>query len=114
MDPGWLDDKDKDGDQLHSKGEIHIKLSWLFDENAPRTLIHEAGHKFANLWDVSYYDRNRPKEYDDPTIDAAGALRNADTYAHFAKTIALIADQRAGKRIAAASGETLGLSSLFG
>jgi hypothetical protein len=109
---GWLDDKDKWGDQLHSKGEIHIDVNWLFDENAPRTLIHEGGHKFANLWDVAYYDPTA-RAYK-KVIDAAGAMRNADTYAFFAKTIALVADQRAAKRTAADSDETLDLSSLFG
>jgi len=109
---GWLDDKDKWGDQLHSKGEIHIDMDWLFDDNAPRTLIHEGGHKFANLWDVAYYDP-ATQAYK-KVIDAGGAMRNADTYAYFAKTIALVADQRAAKRAAAASDETLNLSSLFG
>jgi hypothetical protein len=109
---GWLDDKSMLGNRLHSKGEMHIDLDWLFDANAPRTLIHEGGHKFANLWDVSYYDPDT-RTYDDP-IDAAGALRNADSYAHFAKTIALKADQRASDRAAAADDDAIGLSSLFG
>jgi hypothetical protein len=75
--------RDKDGDALHSKGEIHLMLHRLEDEElAPKTLIHEAGHKFVNLKDYSYID---PPVMRSPTkINSVTALDNADSYAWLA------------------------------
>lgn len=102
---------DKDDDLLHSKGEIHLNLD-ILDQgpDAVRTLIHEAGHKFANLWDIAYLwqtDKYR-------AMSPEQALRNADSYAHFVKALAMKTQERAERRAAAASVDALdGVADLF-
>lgn len=104
---------DKDDDLLHSKGEIHLDLDIINEgPDAVRTLIHEAGHKFANLWDMAYFNV-QTQQFKKP-ITAADALRNADSYAHFVKRIASKTLERAQARAAAANDDALeGVGSLF-
>jgi hypothetical protein len=65
---------------VHSRGEIHISFENLNDPEGAVTLIHEAGHKFANLTDNSYmYNYTYAK-----AITPADTLVNADTYAWLA------------------------------
>lgn len=102
---------DKDDDLLHSKGEIHLKLDILSQgPDAVRTLIHEAGHKFANLWDIAYVWQKEKFE----AMKPEQALRNADSYAHFVKALAMKTQERADRRAAAANVDALdGLADLF-
>ena len=70
--------------------EIHLSKRLLLndadEDNSVRTLIHEAGHKYANLYD---YDRPGYRNAADDGWLADGlnkgmALNNSDSYAYFA------------------------------
>lgn len=102
---------DKDDDLLHSKGEIHLDLDVLDQgPDAVRTLLHEAGHKFANLWDTAYLWQNQKYQ----AMTPEEALRNSDSYAHFVKALAMTTHERAERRAAAASDDELvGVADLF-
>jgi hypothetical protein len=68
------------GKALIGRGEVHVAFERLNSPMGPKTLIHEFGHKFANLADFSYmYDYR----YADP-ITSANTLLNADSYAWLA------------------------------
>jgi hypothetical protein len=102
------------GSALTGRGDIHVSLETLNSPEGALTLIHEAGHKFASLGDVSYmYDL----EYED-NINAAGALKNADSYAWFACAAAnagKVAAEREKQRAVKAADDGLdGVGALFG
>ena len=106
---------DEDGDAVTRRGEIHVCLlaADQGSDMAAITLIHEAGHKFANLRDHGnrgYFDSNN-KTFCAPGLTWKEALWNADSYAVYcykiAKAKGFIVDPRG-------EDENLDLSSLFG
>lgn len=83
---------DKDGDLITSRGEIHVCLPAIDtgSDMATITLIHEAGHKFANLrdhGDKGYFDENN-HTYMANGLDWKEALVNADSYAIYCYKVA--------------------------
>jgi hypothetical protein len=82
--------RDGYGDAIIRKGEIHISFERLNDPLGPKTLIHEAAHRFANMVDHSYMDQPQGgRAYEvvfrrQGGISAQEALMNADSYAWLA------------------------------
>jgi len=117
---------DKDDDLIHSRGEMHLARSVLkTGDVAGVTLIHEAGHKFANLRDHGWrgYFDSQFNGYEDNTLPAHECLYNADSYAVFVYLLAnpelarrrIPSYIRAQNRAAAAADDNLeGLHNLFG
>ena len=106
---------DEDGDVVTRRGEIHVCLlaTDTGSDMAAVTLIHEAGHKFANLrdhGDRGYFDGNN-KTFCAPGLKWQEALWNADSYAVYCYKIAKAKGMIAGPPV---EDEDLDLSSLFG
>lgn len=83
---------DKDGDLITRRGEIHVCLLAVDTgaDMAAITLIHEAGHKFANLrdhGDRGYFDGDN-RTYSAPGLTRVEALYNADSHAVYCYKIA--------------------------
>ena len=91
---------DKDGDIIHSLGEIHLDLDSIWDQAlGTLTLIHEATHKFANTEDFAYFKSDLSgyelKRNGQP-ITAQETLDNADSYATF---VTLNVDKKKAERV---------------
>jgi hypothetical protein len=84
---GGVVQHDEDGDPISRRGEVHLSKDTVLDNPvlATITLIHEAGHKFANLRDFgdAGYFKDDLSSYDDPGLTWPQACRNADSYAVF-------------------------------
>ncbi len=84
---GGVTQYDEDGDPIARRGEVHIGKDTVLNNPvlATITLIHEAGHKFANLRDFGDkgYFEDDLSGYDAPGLTWQEALRNADSYAVF-------------------------------
>ena len=82
---------DEDDDVIHRRGEIHLRKGILGDGDLTAvTLIHEAGHKFANLrdhGDAGYFKSNY-QGYEDNTLSWQQCMYNADSYAVFTYLVA--------------------------
>jgi hypothetical protein len=99
---------------LVGRGEIHVSFERLNSPMGPKTLIHEAAHKFTNMADFSYmYDFRYAKP-----MDTAKAMMNADSFAwlcFLAPGAAAATAQRRQNQVAANSDDGIGdLSALFG
>ncbi len=82
---------DDRGREIHRRGDIHLDKSivLMYRERAPVVLIHEAGHKFANLADfgpMGYFERDG-SAYKQAGLVWQDALRNADSYAWFVQKV---------------------------
>jgi len=102
------------GEALVGRGDIHVSFERLNSPMGPKTLIHEAAHKFANRGDFSYmYDFQYAK-----AITAADTLLNADSYAwlcFLAPSAASATANRRHNQAAAQSDDAMdGVSALFG
>jgi hypothetical protein len=77
---------DADDDLVHHRGEVHIAKGILSNgDQAAITLIHEFGHKFANLRDHgdAGYFKSDSSGYEDNTLTWQQCMVNADSYALF-------------------------------
>lgn len=77
---------DADDDLVHRRGEVHISRGILSNgDQAAITLIHEFGHKFANLRDHGWagYFKSDSSGYEDNTLTWKQCMVNADSYALF-------------------------------
>jgi hypothetical protein len=119
---------DKDDNLIHNRGEMHIAKSILQNgDTLAVTLIHEAGHKYANLRDHGWrgYFSTDYAGYEQNTLPWQQCMVNADSYAVFVYLMAnpSLARQRVPGLVrgaqraanAAAGDEALeGVGNLFG
>jgi hypothetical protein len=82
---------DADDDLIHNRGEMHLAASIMrTGDTAAVILIHEAGHKYANLRDHGWsgYFASDYTGYEDNNLSWQQCLVNADSYAVFAYLVA--------------------------
>lgn len=117
---------DAEDEVLRRQGEIHIFRGILQKGDLTTiTLVHEAGHRFANLEDFGdegYFTEDY-SGLDSYTLPWQKCMRNADSYAAFVYFLANPAlakvrltklAERASRRAAGANAPDLDLSTLFG
>jgi hypothetical protein len=114
---------DSAGDLIHHRGEVHISKDILSNgDQAAITLIHEFGHKYANLRDHGWagYFKSDSSGYEENTLSWQQCLVNADSYALFVYFLAnpALAQRRIpglirAARRANATDDALDLGNLF-
>jgi hypothetical protein len=116
---------DSDGDLVHHRGEVHISRDILSNgDQAAITLIHEFGHKYANLRDHGWagYFKSDSSGYEENRLTWQQCMVNADSYALFVYFLAnphlarmrVPGLRRDARRAAAAQDQDLNLGDLFG
>lgn len=82
-------------DRERTYGAIKVDVRVLHSALGPKTLIHEASHKYAGTIDYCMFDRCGQPD-GGPFTERKEALKKADSYAWFVLALAVGSESRAG------------------